>query len=282
MNFKDLKLVYEKELTALYSAEEIKNLYYLTLTSVLQVPKITILSNTGKLISENNSQRILNILGELKKKVPIQYLLGTVSFYGLTLEVNPSVLIPRPETEELVDWIIHDNKGRNLNILDVCTGSGCIALALKHNMSRCNVTAVDISEDALETAAQNAEKLGLKIELIEEDALDFSDELKATKFDVIVSNPPYISESDKKHVGENVLKYEPHLALFVSDKDPLVFYKSIAALATRQSSVTVYFEIHEDMGEPLCKLMKEMGFRNIELRKDINGKDRMLKCTYIC
>ena len=103
-----------------------------------------------------------------------------------------------------------------------------------------------------------------------------------SKFDVIVSNPPYISESDKKHVGENVLKYEPHLALFVPDKDPLIFYKSIASLATKQSSVTLYFEIHEDMGEPLCRLMKEMGFKNIELRKDINGKDRMLKCAYIC
>jgi release factor glutamine methyltransferase len=282
MTFKELKLVYEKELHELYTSEEIKNLYFLTLKSVLQISKITILSNPDKLISENNSQLILNILQELKEKVPIQYLLGNVSFYGLTLEVNPTVLIPRPETEELVDWIIRDNKGKKISILDVCTGSGCIALALKKNLPKCTVTAIDISEDALKTAGRNARKLGLEIELIEEDALAFSDELKTIPFQVIVSNPPYIKNADKEHVQDSVLKYEPHIALFVPDNDPLIFYKAIAKFAKKSSLVILYFEIHEDMGAELCNWLKEMGFEKIELRKDINDKDRMLKCTYIC
>ena len=283
MTFAEVKNKLEKELNGFYSSEEIQSTYFLILNSLLQVSKITILSKPDNLIDEINSQRILNILEGLKKKVPVQYLLGTAHFYELVLDVNPSVLIPRPETEELVDWIIKDNKGKNLNILDVCTGSGCIALALKKNMPQSNVTAIDVDEDALETASHNAEKLGLEIELIEEDALDISNELKASQFDVIVSNPPYIKESDKKYVGENVYMYEPHIALFVPDNDPLVFYKAIARFAKNcTKTVTLYFEIYEDMGDELCKVLSEMGLKNIEVRKDINGKDRMLKCNYIC
>ena len=281
MTYAQLKAVFEKELKGFYSSDEIKNFFYYVTDGLLQVPKITILSKPENQIDENNSQRILNILEGLKKKIPVQYLIGKAFFCEMWLEVNPSVLIPRQETEELVDWVIHDNKGKKLNILDVCTGSGCIALALKKNMPKCNVTAIDISEEALETASHNAENLGIEIELIEEDMLDLSGDLKASSFDVIVSNPPYIAEADKKHVQDNVLEYEPHLALFVPNNDPLVFYKAIAEFA-KGNNVMLYFEIYEDSGEELKEMLQKMDFKNIELRKDINGKDRMLKCIYIC
>jgi release factor glutamine methyltransferase len=281
MTYAQLKAVFEKELKGFYSSDEIKNFYYYVTDGLLQVSKITILSKPENQIDENNSQRILNILEGLKKKIPVQYLIGKAFFYGMTLEVNPSVLIPRPETEELVDWIINDNKGKKLNILDVCTGSGCIALALKQNMPKSSVTAMDISAEALETASHNAENLGLEIELMEEDVLNLEKDLKAAEFDIIVSNPPYITLADKKHVQDNVLKYEPHLALFVPDNDPLVFYKAIAEFA-KGNTITLYFEIYEDRGEEIKKMLVQMGFKNIELRKDINDKDRMLKCAYIC
>jgi release factor glutamine methyltransferase len=282
MTYEELRLVFEKELNGFYPSGEIKNLFYYILNGTLQVSKITILSKPHNQLDKNNSQLILNILEGLKKKIPVQYLLGKAPFYGLELDVNPSVLIPRPETEELVDWVIKDNKGKKINILDVCTGSGCIALALKKNLPKCNVTAIDVSEGALEMAAHNAEKLGLEIELMEEDALNLEEGLSAKDFDVIISNPPYITNSEKKEVQENVMMYEPHLALFVPDKDPLKFYKAIAEFAKGSKSVTLYFEIQEDRAEVLSKMLKKMGFKDIVVRKDLNGKDRMLKCIYIC
>lgn len=181
-----------------------------------------------------------------------------------------------------MQWIIKDNKGRKQNILDVCTGSGCIALALKNNLPQCNIAALDVSEGALDTAAHNAERLGLEIELMEEDALDLEAGLHTNSFDIIVSNPPYIKNAEKKQVQDNVLEYEPHLALFVPDKEPLKFYEAIARFSKTGRSVTLYFEIHEDRGQDLIKMLERMGYKNIELRKDINGKDRMLKCIYIC
>jgi len=282
MTYKELQLVFEKELKGVYPSPEIKNLYYFSLNGILQVSKITILTHSDNQIDENNSQRILNILKGLKKKIPLQYLLGKVEFYGLELEVNPSVLIPRPETEELVEWVVNENKGKKVKILDACTGSGCIALAIKKHLPKCEITAIDISEGALETAAHNAARLGLEVEIMEQDALNLEDGLDANDFDIIVSNPPYIKNAEKKQVQDNVLEYEPHLALFVPDKDPLKFYESIARFAKTGKAVTLYFEIHEDRGDDLRELLKGMGFKNIEVRKDMNGKDRMLKCTYIC
>ncbi len=282
MTYEDLRLVFEKELNDFYSLNEIKSLFYYTLNGILQIPKITILSNPHNQIDKNNSQTILNILKGLKKKIPIQYLIGWAPFYGLELDVNPSVLIPRPETEELVEWVIKDNKGKKLRILDVCTGSGCIALALKKNLPKCSVSALDVSEGALETAAHNAEKLGIEIELMEEDALSLSEGLNAADFDVIVSNPPYIKNAEKHQVQENVLMYEPHMALFVPDKDPLKFYEAIAGFAKGNKHITLYFEIQEDRAKSLSDLLKKMGFTDIVVCKDMNGKDRMLKCIYIC
>ncbi|MGP8216016.1 MAG: peptide chain release factor N(5)-glutamine methyltransferase [Bacteroidia bacterium] len=289
MTYSELRHIFEIELNDFYSSGEIKNLFFYILSDILQISKITIISKPSNQIDENNSQRVLNILEGLKKKIPVQYLLGRVNFYGMELEINPSVLIPRPETEELVEWIINEYKGKKINILDICTGSGCIALALKKNLPRCNITAADVSEGALETAAHNAEKLGLEIEIVKGDALNLDEGLNAPDFDVIVSNPPYIKNSEKNQVQENVLMYEPHIALFVPDSNPLKFYEAIARFAIGRGTkfrarhtIILYFEIHEDRAEQLKHLFKEMGFTDIEVRKDMNGKDRMMKCKYIC
>jgi len=283
MTLEELKIEFEKQFGGFYPSKEIKNFFNYILSDLLEVPKLTILSQPNKQIGENILKQIPEIVRKLKNNEPLQYILGKTDFYGLTLKVNPSVLIPRPETEELVDWIIKDNKGRKLNVADVCTGSGCIALALKQNMPQCTVTAIDDSEDALEVAKENAHSLKLDVKFIKADALKLSDAMPQPVFDIIVSNPPYIPESEKHFVQKNVLQYEPHMALFVPDNAPLMFYNAIADFA-KQSDKTVqlYFEINEGKALEISKLFKDKGLRDIVVMQDINGKERMLKCTYIC
>jgi len=280
MTVAELKIHFEKELKGLYSPEEIKNFYFHVLSHLLEIPKLLILSQPDKKIDKKVEERTHSIIEKLKKKVPLQYILGQVDFYGLILAVSPAVLIPRPETEELVEWIIKDYKGQNAAILDICTGSGCIALALKQNLPKASLTGLDVSAEALQVARKNALKLNLDIDLIEADALNLT--LKLVP-DVIVSNPPYVLPEEKLTMHDNVLLYEPHLALFVPENDPLIFYRSIANFAKSVNrNITLYFEINETKAAELTLLFKEMGFKNIEVREDINGRDRMLKCIYIC
>jgi release factor glutamine methyltransferase len=280
MTIAELKIYFKKELKEFYSPEEIKNFYFQVLIYLLQIPKLLILSQPDKKIEEKVEKRVDIIIEKLKKREPLQYILGQVDFYGLTLMVSPAVLIPRPETEELVDWIIKDYKGQNVNILDICTGSGCIALALKQNLPFAKLAGVDISPEALEVARKNALTFNLALDFLKADALNLKLSLNP---DVIVSNPPYVLPEEKQTMHDNVLLYEPHLALFVPENDPLIFYRSIAEYAkSLNRNITLYFEINETKGDELKQLFKEMGFKNIEVRKDINGKDRMLKCTYIC
>jgi release factor glutamine methyltransferase len=283
MTIAELKISFEKELKGLYSSTEIKNFFTYVLSHLLQVPKLTILSQPDKELGEKITESLPRILLELKKKAPIQYILGKADFYGMVLEVNPYVLIPRPETEELVDWIIKEQKGKKISILDVCTGSGCIALALRKNVTLAKVKGVDISAKALEVAKGNSLVQKLDVDFIEADALKLDEVLNPSDYDVIVSNPPYVLPDEKKTMRDNVLKYEPHLALFVPENDPLLFYRAIAEFVKRAShNVTLYFEINETKADLLAALFKEMGFKDILVKKDINGKDRMLKCTYIC
>jgi len=280
MTVAELKIHFEKKLKSLYSPEEIKNFYFEVITYLLKVSKLLILSQPDKKIEEKVEERAETIIERLKKREPLQYILGQVHFYGLTLAVSPAVLIPRPETEELVDWIIRDLKDQKINIADICTGSGCIALALKQNLPKASLTAIDISPEALEIAKKNALNLNLDVNLIKADALNFKPNLN---FDVIVSNPPYVLPEEKQTMDDNVLLYEPHLALFVPENDPLIFYRSIGNYAkSLHHNITLYFEMNETKGDELKGLFKELGFKNIEVRKDINGKDRMLKCIYIC
>lgn len=283
MTTEEIMAYFEEELKGLYSSAEIKNFFFYVLSDLLRVPKLAILSEPYKKIDEKNVQKVRGIVLELKNMVPLQYILGKADFYGMVLQVNPAVLIPRPETEELVDWIIKDNKGKNVSILDICTGSGCIALALKKNLPMARLTGVDFSLKALEVAGANAHKLNMDIEFVKGDALKLALSLNPSDYDIVVSNPPYVLPSEKVQMPENVLEHEPHEALFVPENDPLLFYKAIGYFIKKSKHNTVlYFEINETKGQELLALLGDMGFKDITLRKDINGKDRMIKCTYIC
>jgi len=231
-------------------------------------------------IQDVDFRKIQKIVSRLKRSEPVQYILGESEFYGLKLNVNPSVLIPRPETEELVDWMVHCNLPENSRILDIGTGSGCIALALKSVLKKANVSGTDISEGALETASENAVKNKLDVRFYQSDILK-QENMNNEIYDVIVSNPPYIRESEKLRMLPNVLEYEPANALFVSDNDPLVFYSSIAAFAKKHLTLNgkLYLEINENLGFEMKNMLFDFGFCNIEIRNDINGKNRMVCCT---
>ena len=217
------------------------------------------------------------LCGRLKQFEPIQYILGETEFFGLKLKVNPDVLIPRPETEELVQWICETSWPPKSVILDVGTGSGCIALALKKQLRHTEMCALDVSERALQTAIENATKNGLEVHFIHADILQWSKK-DWPLFDCIVSNPPYVRELDKKQMQPNVLEFEPETALFVSDDDPLIFYRETGHFAAHylKPGGKLFFEINENLGDETCGLLKYIGFKNIKLRKDIHGKDRMI------
>jgi len=213
---------------------------------------------------------------------PIKYILGETEFYGLRLKVNPAVLIPRPETEELVDWIIHDCNVQNPVILDIGTGSGCIPIALSKNLIGATIESWDISNEALMVARMNAEINKVNIDFIYADVLRLTHPAQKQEFDIIVSNPPYITESEQLLMLKNVLDYEPHVALFVPTADPLIFYRKIADIAITQlnSGGKLFFEINEQFGNETADLLSLKGFKNIVLRKDINGKNRMIKAEF--
>lgn len=230
-------------------------------------------------ITKNEFEKIKEIISRLKNFEPVQYILGETDFYGLKLLVNPSVLIPRPETEELVDWIVKSNLPENCAILDIGTGSGCIAIALKSQLENARVAGIDISENALKVARQNAIHNSLEVDFFQADILKW--ELSGWQnFDVIVSNPPYVRESEKQQMQANVLNFEPANALFVSDDDPLVFYNSIAEFAQKHLKIDgwLFFEINENLGAGMTEMLLVSGFSEIEIRKDINGKNRMICC----
>jgi release factor glutamine methyltransferase len=223
---------------------------------------------------------IEDIVNELKKQKPIQYITGKTSFYGLWFTVNEHVLIPRQETEELVRWIIDENAEKKINILDIGTGSGCIAVSLKKNLPESDVTAVDISEKALNTARINAENNQSAITFSQVNILD---NIQIDKqFDLIVSNPPYVRACEKARMQDNVLNYEPAEALYVSDKQPLIFYNSIASFALKHlvDNGLVYLEVNENLADEVALIYENMGFSEVEIRKDINGKDRMMKAFF--
>ena len=215
--------------------------------------------------------------------MPIQYIFGKTEFYGIKIEVSPSVLIPRQETEELVDLVIRENRGFATNkILDIGTGSGCIAIAIGKHLNCKRLYAMDISCKALKLARQNAKINKCRIRFYKEDVLLLADKRKGHNFDIIVSNPPYVTHSEKTHMKSNVLDNEPHSALFVDDNNPLVFYDAICRYAkkTKKSEVKVYFEINENFGIETFNVMIGHGFYEVELLKDLNGKDRILKGVF--
>ncbi|MFZ4725574.1 MAG: peptide chain release factor N(5)-glutamine methyltransferase [Paludibacter sp.] len=271
----------QSELQGYYPETEIRSFSYLIIEKLTSLSRTQIFVNKYTTFSDEQSKLAESFIIKLKKSVPIQYILGETEFYGLNFNVNEFVLIPRPETEELVEWVRNENdKKSNLNILDIGTGSGCIAISLKNEFQNADIDAFDISDAALEIAKSNSKRNNLDVNFSNVDilnALDFN-----RKWDIIVSNPPYISENEKGEILPNVLEHEPHLALFVPDNDPLIFYRHIAQFAMKHLSQNgkLYFEIHREAGLRCTNLLVEQGFINIELRKDISGNDRMIRGIY--
>ena len=238
----------------------------------------------NNLIIEPNKELIIdeleNIIVELKSWRPVQYIIGHANFYDMELRVREGVLIPRPETEELVEWIASESKPE-ATVLDIGTGSGCIAIALKRAIKDSSVWAMDISTKALEIATTNGALYAPEVQFIEGDALDEFDRLFDTKFDVVVSNPPYIPQSDISLMRANVTEHEPETALFVPDNDPLLFYRAIAQTSKRllNDEGKLYFEIYEALATEMITMLKSEGYDNVILREDFRGKPRMICAT---
>ncbi len=281
---KDYRTQFIQELSPIYDAGEAESFFYLILEEKQKLKRIDLALNTDLTFSNEEIQVWNLILEQLKQEIPVQYLLGKTSFYGLEFEVNENVLIPRPETEELVEWIIQSQKSEvrsgKIKILDIGTGSGCIAISLAKNIPNAQFFAIDISEKALATAQNNANINEVNITFLEKNILETED-LKQ-QFDIIVSNPPYVRELEKQEIKKNVLDNEPHLALFVDDNDALVFYRKIAELAQKNFSPggQLFFEINQYLGKEMMELLEKMNFKNIELRKDIYGNDRMMRAEF--
>lgn len=281
MTIKEAKIYIRTELSDLYSKNEISGFIKIIFLDVFKLSSIdTILKENYKFsLSEENI--VKEIILRLKSNEPLQYIIGFTEFYGLKFKVNKDVLIPRPETEELVDLIIEDNKNKqNIKILDIGTGSGCIAISLSKNFANSKITAIDISEKALKISESNALENNVKLTTFKLDVLNTQNLEKhlSQTFDVIVSNPPYVTNSEKKLIEKNVLDYEPELALFVEDNNPLVFYKSILEFASKHllKKGKLYFEINEKFGNEVKKIMTSFGFNDVSIVKDINGRDRIV------
>lgn len=282
LTLRQADLAIKKALQGYYAPEEIRSLSVLILTHCTHTTPLALHSNPDQPVSSSALTQINKIIDGLKNYKPIQYMTGNTQFYGLTLKINEYVLIPRPETEELVHWILQDYSGRNyLRVLDIGTGSGNIALALAKNLPSADIWATDNSAPALHLAKENAGKLCLLVHFVFSDILHAGNYSLPGQFDIIVSNPPYIPESEKECLPVNVANFEPPQALFVPDDDPLIFYRKIlsfAQLKLKQGGA-VYVEIHENFGEEVAELFRHEGFMNVELRKDINDKNRMVKAN---
>ena len=281
----DLKDIFHQKLDAIYGKNELESIFFLSLKHYLNIPRFQLALDPEFTLTQDETNLFFKILEALKQQKPIQYILGETEFFGLKFLVNEHVLIPRQETEELVDWIIRDNSKNNeiaLNILDMGTGSGCIAIALAKNLSNSNVYALDISNEALKVARDNAKINEVEIQFIQTDVLSNSNDnhkLENSIFDIIVSNPPYVRISEKGEMKPNVLDNEPHLALFVDDDDPLKFFKAIMKFANQKlkNGGQLYFEINQYLGEETKQLLIDANYDKIELLEDLSSNLRMLK-----
>ena len=284
MKIKEYKINFINSLLTFYDEMEAESFFYLILENRYQLRRIDLALDAKKEFSEAEISNWNFILEKLKTQIPIQYILGTTHFYGSEFIVDENVLIPRPETEELVDWIVKLNtklsKKKDLKILDIGTGSGCIAISLAKNILNSAVSAVDVSEKALAVAEKNASLNKVTVTFLQKNILETND--LDQKFDIIVSNPPYVRNLEKAEIKPNVLDNEPHLALFVPDNDPLIFYKKIAELAAANLNTNgqLFFEINQYLGKETQDLLESLGLKNIELRKDIYGNDRMIACNF--
>ena len=268
---------FKQELSTFYDQNEVQSMLFIVLERFFNLSKNEIILNPTKLFTESELLLVMNTVKELKTQKPLAYILGEWTFFDLTLKVDENVLIPRPETEELVQLIINENTSA-ATILDIGTGSGCIALALKNNLPNAKVLAWDISEKALEIAKTNAIDNNLIVDFEYIDILNVDFTL-SEKLDIIVSNPPYITKNEIQKMEKNVLNFEPHLALFVNDKNPLLFYDKIADFAMKNLTINgkIYFEINEIYGNEVKYLLQSKGFVKAEIIQDINKKNRLIK-----
>lgn len=276
----DIILNIRKSLSNFYPDTEISGLTRLLIENVTKSSIPALLSDKSKKITEEELLKIDKIVERLQKFEPIQYILGETEFYGLPFVVNENVLIPRPETEELVELILKENKTDQPRILDIGTGSGCIAISLKKHFPKSIVEGWDISKGALEVANLNSKNNSANVLFTQVDILgEYPNRLT---FDIIVSNPPYVLDSEKSEMHTNVLKYEPHTALFVADSNPLLFYNRIADMCIQllTNGGKLYFEINRMKGQETIKMLEDKGFSAIKLIKDISGNDRIVKAEY--
>lgn len=276
----DLRILLSKELHNRFSENELKLILKTCVTKRLGISDSEYLLSRRLELLDSDCLYFQSMIERLKADEPFQYVIGSTEFYGLELLSDRRALIPRPETEELVEWIALTIEGRiGLQIADICSGSGCIALALKSISESFNIDALELSSEAIELIKDNSAYTGLEVNTTKFDALADQYDSLNKEYAVIVSNPPYIPQDDEQRMKQNVLKYEPHMALFVDDNDAFIFYEIIAANSARvlEDSGWLFFEIHEDFGAVVSNIMDSHGFVNIELRKDLQGKERMVR-----
>lgn len=276
------------QLRSIYDERESGNIADWVFESIANNKRLDRVADKKKQFDNPTLQQLETALHELLQHKPVQYVLGEAWFYKMKLKVNEHVLIPRPETEELVEWVvweirnkkseIRDKKVEELTILDIGTGSGCIAIALKKELPDAGIVAIDVSEEALDVAKQNAEDQNVRIDLIRSDFLNEGSWASLPSFDIIVSNPPYIPENEKNKLAKNVVEHEPHLALFVNDNDPFIFYRKIAAFAVKHLNEKgkIFVEVHEAYAKEVQQIFAGRDFTT-EIRKDIFDRERMIK-----
>lgn len=281
MTTREAILLLRRELSTSYDIHEIEGMTRVIFEEVLLWKPVDIVMRDGEQLPQFFDQRLTNIIGRLKQEEPLQYILGKARFHGHSFAVTPAVLIPRPETEQLVDMIVDQNPDSDLQVLDIGTGSGCIAISLARALKFAQVTATDISPRALEVARANAAALKTRVRLLEQDILTCR--APSQLWDIIVSNPPYITEREKASMDRNVLDYEPHSALFVPDEDPMLFYRPIAAYARRalKNGGRLYLEINRAMAQQVCDTLRKSGLSNIQIYNDFNGNNRFITATNI-
>ena len=278
-NLESVIAYFNSQLADFYADSEIQSMLSILLAHYFKISRTDMILNPNHLFSESDLLKVIHAVKRLKEKEPLAYILGEWEFYGLSFKVNENTLIPRPETEELVSLILTENP-HTKSIIDIGTGSGCIALSLKSELPNTTISAWDISEKALEKVKENALLNQLEIEIEQVDILTNRNTELSHKVDVIVSNPPYIPEQEKQLMHDNVLNFEPHLALFIADSNPLLFYDAIADFSKINLKIggKLYVEINENYGKETQQLLIDKGFRDVVIVKDINEKDRMVKC----
>jgi len=284
MTLSEFRSALKNTLQDFYSNSELDQLAKSLLMSRMKLDATSYLLASESQVSDEVLEQLRSDIHRLSMHEPLQYVLGNTSFYGLEIQCNPAALIPRPETEELVDWVLSEVQLPSCALIDLGTGTGCIPLAIKAKRPSWQVSAIDVSQDALALARSNALRLALDVHFEAADLLtDFSDLAIKDKFNVVISNPPYIPNADAMSMLPNVLNHEPHLALFVPDSDPLLFYRRIIAFCEQYLEMDgyVFVEIHEELAEETIQLFDRAGFANIELRKDLQGKSRMIKAQRV-